>query len=104
MPSLQVYRDGATRDFEDIASEWDESFILATRDFVEAVREGRDAAEKRIDAETKERERVEGELATANRLIDCLDSGMKKLEDRMDRRERGYIGRAIDRARSWRSR
>ena len=41
VPSLQVYRDGATRDFEDIASEWDESFILATRDFIEAVREGR---------------------------------------------------------------
>ena len=41
VPSLQVYRDGVTRDFEDIASEWDESFILATRDFIEAVREGR---------------------------------------------------------------
>ena len=41
VPSLQVYRDGATRDYEDIASEWDESFILATRDFIEAVREGR---------------------------------------------------------------
>ncbi|MEA2027277.1 MAG: Gfo/Idh/MocA family oxidoreductase, partial [Chloroflexota bacterium] len=41
VPSLQVYCDGVTRDYEDIASEWDESFILATRDFIEAVREGR---------------------------------------------------------------
>ena len=41
VPSLQVYHDGVTRDYEDIASEWDESFILATRDFIEAVREGR---------------------------------------------------------------
>jgi hypothetical protein len=41
VPSLQVYRDGVTRDYEDIASEWDQSFILATRDFIEAVREGR---------------------------------------------------------------
>ena len=41
VPSLQVYKDGHTTDYEDIASEWDESFILATRDFIEAVRDGR---------------------------------------------------------------
>jgi hypothetical protein len=28
-------------DFEDLASEWDSSFVLATRDFIAAVREGR---------------------------------------------------------------
>jgi predicted dehydrogenase len=41
IPSLQVYKDGHTTDYEDIAAEWDESFVLATRDFIEAVREGR---------------------------------------------------------------
>ena len=41
LPALQVYRDGRTTDYEDLPSEWDSSFILATRDFIEAVREGR---------------------------------------------------------------
>lgn len=41
VPALQVYRDGRTIDYEDLDSEWDVSFVLATRDFIEAVREGR---------------------------------------------------------------
>ena len=41
LPALQVYRDGRTTDYEDLPSGWDSSFILATRDFIEAVREGR---------------------------------------------------------------
>ena len=41
LPALQVYKDGRTTDYEDLPSEWDSSFILATRDFIEAVREGR---------------------------------------------------------------
>ena len=41
VPALQVYKDGRTTDYEDLASEWDQSFILATRDFIAAVREGR---------------------------------------------------------------
>jgi len=40
-PPLRVYRDGRTTDYEDLESEWDASFVLATRDFIEAVREGR---------------------------------------------------------------
>ena len=41
LPPLQVYRDGRTTDYEDLPAEWDTSFVLATRDFIEAVREGR---------------------------------------------------------------
>jgi predicted dehydrogenase len=41
LPALQVYRDGRTTDYEDLESEWDVSFVLATRDFIAAVREGR---------------------------------------------------------------
>jgi len=40
-PPLRVYRDGRTTDYQDLASGWDVSFVLATRDFIEAVREGR---------------------------------------------------------------
>ncbi len=41
LPPLQVYRDGRTTDYEDLPAEWDTSFVLATRDFIQAVREGR---------------------------------------------------------------
>lgn len=41
VPPLQVYRDGRTVDYEDLESEWDVSFVLATRDFIAAIREGR---------------------------------------------------------------
>jgi predicted dehydrogenase len=41
VPPLQVYRDGRTTDYEDLESEWDVSFVLATRDFIAAIREGR---------------------------------------------------------------
>jgi predicted dehydrogenase len=40
-PPLRVYRDGRTFDYEDLESEWDVSFVHATRDFIAAVREGR---------------------------------------------------------------
>lgn len=40
-PPLRVYKDGRTTDYEDLDSEWDASFVLATRDFIEAIRLGR---------------------------------------------------------------
>ena len=40
-PPLRVYRDGRATDHVDLATGWDVSFVLATRDFIEAVREGR---------------------------------------------------------------
>jgi predicted dehydrogenase len=40
-PSVVLYREGETRAFHDLATDWAESFRLGTRDFVDAVREGR---------------------------------------------------------------
>ncbi|MFV2063447.1 MAG: Gfo/Idh/MocA family protein [Chloroflexota bacterium] len=40
-PALRVYRDGNTTDHEDLETAWDVSFVLATRDFIDAIREGR---------------------------------------------------------------
>lgn len=40
-PALRVYRDGKVTDHHDLVTGWDASFVLATKDFIEAVREGR---------------------------------------------------------------
>jgi predicted dehydrogenase len=40
-PSLVLYRDGETRAFHELATDWAESFRLGTRDFVEALLAGR---------------------------------------------------------------
>ena len=40
-PPLRVYRDGRATDHVDLETGWDVSFILATRDFIDAIRNGR---------------------------------------------------------------
>ncbi len=40
-PSVVLYRDGETRAWHDLATDWAESFRLGVRDFVDALREGR---------------------------------------------------------------
>jgi predicted dehydrogenase len=40
-PALVLYRDGETRAFHDLAADWAESFRLGTRDFVDAILDGR---------------------------------------------------------------
>jgi predicted dehydrogenase len=40
-PSLVLYREGETRAFHELATDWSESFRLGTRDFVDALIEGR---------------------------------------------------------------
>jgi predicted dehydrogenase len=44
-PSLVLYRDGETRAFHDLATDWAESFRLGGRDFVDALLEGRAPAQ-----------------------------------------------------------
>ena len=38
---LRIYRDGKVTDHVDLATGWEVSFVLATRDFIEAIRAGR---------------------------------------------------------------
>ena len=40
-PSVVLYRDGETRAFHDLATDWSESFRLGAHDFVDALLEGR---------------------------------------------------------------
>jgi predicted dehydrogenase len=49
-PSLVLYRDGETRAFHDLPADWAESFRLGTRDFVDALLEGRPCAQDVADA------------------------------------------------------
>jgi predicted dehydrogenase len=42
-PALVLYRDGETRAFHDLETDWAASFRLGTMDFVDALRAGRDA-------------------------------------------------------------
>ncbi len=44
-PSVVLYRDGETRAFHDLATDWAESFRLGAHDFIDALREGRCAAQ-----------------------------------------------------------
>lgn len=44
-PPLVLYRDGETRAFHDLATDWAESFRLGGRDFVDGILEGRSPAQ-----------------------------------------------------------
>ena len=41
-PSVKLYRDGETRAFHDLATDWSESFRLGAHDFVDALLAGRE--------------------------------------------------------------
>jgi predicted dehydrogenase len=49
-PSLVVYREGETRAFHDLATDWAESFRLGAHDFVDALLEGRQPEQTVEDA------------------------------------------------------
>ena len=48
-----LYREGETRAFHDLAPDWAESFRLGGRDFVDALREGRQPAQDGAAGETR---------------------------------------------------
>jgi predicted dehydrogenase len=49
-PALVLYRDGETRAFHDLATDWAESFRAGGRDFVDAILEGRPAEQDAASA------------------------------------------------------
>jgi len=49
-PALVLYRDGETRAWHDIPSDWSESFRLGAHDFIEALSDGRQPAQDAEDA------------------------------------------------------
>lgn len=49
-PALVLYRDGETRAFHDLATDWSESFRAGTHDFIDALCSGRQPAQNADDA------------------------------------------------------
>jgi predicted dehydrogenase len=49
-PPLVLYRDGETRAWHDIPSDWAESFRLGAHDFIDALLDGRQPAQDADDA------------------------------------------------------
>jgi predicted dehydrogenase len=49
-PPLVLYRDGETRAWHDVPSDWSESFRLGTHDFIDALLEGRAPAQDAEEA------------------------------------------------------
>ena len=39
-PAVELYADGVTTSFDDIETAWEQSFVLSTRHFLEALRKG----------------------------------------------------------------
>ncbi len=50
-PSVVLYRDGETRAWHDLATDWAESFRLGAHDFIDALLEGRPVSQGYADAE-----------------------------------------------------
>lgn len=50
-PALVLYRDGETRGFHNLATDWAESFRLGTHEFIDALCTGRQPAQDAHDAE-----------------------------------------------------
>ena len=49
-PSVVLYREGETRAFHELATDWADSFRAGTRDFADALLEGRDCFQSAADA------------------------------------------------------
>jgi|DewCreStandDraft_1066081.scaffolds.fasta_scaffold00572_26 predicted dehydrogenase len=62
-PPLVLYRDGETHAFHDLPSDWADSFSLGIADFVDALIEGRQAAQGREEAHATLRFAIAAHLA-----------------------------------------
>jgi len=72
-PSLVLYRDGETRAWHDIPTDWAESFRLAAHDFIDALLEGRQPAQDLADARETLRFAIATNLAARAGREVCLD-------------------------------
>lgn len=66
-PALVLYRDGETRAWHDLATDWAESFRLGGHDFVDAVLEGRQPAQDSEDAAETLRFAIAAHVSAAER-------------------------------------
>jgi predicted dehydrogenase len=81
-PALVLYRDGETRAWHDIPTDWAESFRLGAHEFIEALREGRQPAQDAEDAAATLR------FAIAAHVSACEHREVRLEEVRADTRAR----------------
>jgi len=75
-PPLVLYRDGQTRAFHDLPSDWAESFVAGVGDFVDALVEGRQPAQDREEARATLRFAIAAHLAAyEGREVDLAEVG-----------------------------
>jgi predicted dehydrogenase len=72
-PALVLYRDGETRAWHDIPSDWSESFRLGVHDFIDALIEGRQPAQDADDAAATLRFAIAAHVSACERREVCLD-------------------------------
>jgi len=72
-PALILYRDGETRAWHDIPSDWADSFRLGTRDFIEALLEGRQPDQDTREAAETLRFAIAAHLSACERREVRLD-------------------------------
>jgi predicted dehydrogenase len=75
-PSVVLYREGETRAFHDLPTDWAESFRLGTRDFVDALLEGRQPHQDLADA----RRTLSFALAAARSAAEGREVALDELE------------------------
>jgi predicted dehydrogenase len=85
-PPLVLYRDGETRAWHDIPSDWAESFRLGAHDFIDALIEGRQPAQDADDAAATLR------FAIATHVSTCEGREVRLDEVGLDTRARLPIG------------
>jgi predicted dehydrogenase len=72
-PSLVLYRDGETRAWHDIPSDWAESFRLGAHDFIESLLAGRQPSQDADDAAATLRFAIAAHLSACEHREVCLD-------------------------------
>ena len=76
VPSLVLYRDGETRAWHDLPTDWADSFRLAGRDFVDALLEGRTPEQTGADA----RQTLAFALAAARSAAEGREVALAEIE------------------------
>jgi len=72
-PALVLYRDGETRAWHDIPSDWSESFRLGVHDFIDALIEGRQPPQDAGEAAATLRFAIAAHVSASEHREVCLD-------------------------------
>lgn len=72
-PAVVLYRDGETRAWHDLPTDWAESFRLGAHDFIDALRERRQPAQDATEAAATLRLAIAADVSASEAREVCLD-------------------------------